>query len=167
MTDSYDHGSRNRYPGSTYDSPMYTSLLRPPSAGSQYPTRGFGLGIGGGGREDRGDAFSALLEADERSRQQVQDTNQVGTGDLIWPIHESRGPGSVGSGDGIGSIPTRTDSDTDPGTSGNGNGGGAGGNWLDFLSSGKGVQRESTGDIASIFGLSEDRGKEKRPAKAD
>jgi len=89
--------TRTNSSSSSYDTGLYSNMIRGPSGSSQSagPSGGGSGATGGGG----GDLFAAFLDADEQTRHQSQSSQGSGFA-LDWPVHSTGGGGGGGGGGG-------------------------------------------------------------------
>jgi len=87
--------TRTNSSSSSYDTGLYSNMIRGPSGTSQSsgPSGGGSGATGGGG----GDLFAAFLDADEQTRHQSQSSQGSGFA-LDWPVHSTSGGGGGGGG---------------------------------------------------------------------
>ena len=90
--------TRTNSSSSSYETGLYSNMIRGPSGTSQSsgPAGGGGSSAAGGG-----DLFAAFLDADEQTRHQSQ-SSQSSNFALDWPVHSSAGGGGGNAGGGPG-----------------------------------------------------------------
>lgn len=104
--------TRTNSSSSSYETGLYSNMIRGPSGTSQSSgtAGGGGSGATGGGG---GDLFAAFLDADEQTRHQSQSSQGSGFA-LDWPVHSTSGGGGSGNtgggGGGGGSVPSTSSS---------------------------------------------------------
>lgn len=87
--------TRTNSSSSSYETGLYSNMIRPSGASqsSGPPGTGSSGGTGGGGGGGGGDLFVAFLDADEQTRQPPQGSNYS----LDWPVHSTNSSGGGGN----------------------------------------------------------------------
>ena len=93
--------TRTNSSSSSYETGLYSNMIRGPPGGSQSSGPGGGGGGGGGTGTGGGDLFAAFLDADEQTRHQSQSSQGSGFA-LDWPVHSTSGGGGAGNTSGGG-----------------------------------------------------------------
>ena len=99
--------TRTNSSSSSYETGLYSNMIRPPGASQSSGQAGTGGSGGTGGGGGSGDLFVAFLDADEQTRHQSQPSQGPGF-QLDWPVHSTSGSGGGGN--------------TQPGSGGGGSG---------------------------------------------
>ena len=102
--------TRTNSSSSSYETGLYSNMIRPSGASQSSGPAGSGGGGGtGGGGGGGGDLFVTFLDADEQTRHQSQSSQGSGF-PLDWPVHSTSGSGGGNTQSGGGSGPSTSSS---------------------------------------------------------